>query len=115
QIQLIQAAGGPVLRCRFRIQFLEGLQRGNANFLRMLPAEDFARFENAHQAASGIGRMQSADRFDGFDLKKWAGAFGQIAVNDVLQAAEGVAIASYANFVDYEGRENRINVVDEFQ
>src|SRR5262249_17117927 len=115
QIQLIKAAGWTVLRSHLRIQFLQSLQCGDANFLGMLPAEDFAGFENAHQTASGIVCVEPADGLDRLYLNKRSSAIGQIAVDDVLQAAKGISIAGDPNFVDDERQKNWINVIDQFE
>src|SRR5207245_8775436 len=71
QVFFADAALGQELAHPFGIQFLEGLHRGDAQFMRITPAEHFFGFYDALQRGQSFRRMNAAQSFDGFYAQKF--------------------------------------------
>src|ERR1700685_2684444 len=107
---LRQESNGPT-----GIEPSERLDRGDAQLLRLLPAEKFFGFDDALERGDRFGRMDAAEGFDGFDAKVCTAPGRQIAVNNCEQAAERFAIAGDADFVDGERHDERVEGIEKFE
>src|SRR5580698_1246410 len=115
QILAVEAALRQERYCPNGIEPSERLDRGDAQFLRLNPAEEFFSFDDALERGDGFGRIDTTERFDSFDAKVRAAAGGQIAVNDGEQTAKCLAIAGDADFVDGERHDERVQVIEDFE
>jgi len=97
------------------VELAERLDRGDAQLLRLQPAEESFGFDDALERSDRFGRVDAAECLDGFDAKVSAAAGGKIAVHDGEEPAESFAITGDADFVDGERHDKRIDVIEDFK
>ena len=114
QVFSADTALGPEVAHPFRVQLFEGLHGGDAQLVGIAPTEHFLGFDNALQGRQRFRRIDSAQGFDGLHAQKFRGAIRQVAVGDGQQSAEGFTVAGHSDFVDDQGHDERVHVIEQF-